>query len=313
MSDLVEKIVAVEERIVLLKSKMTPLTSKVEMLNQKIDGFSGLLAEITGETNTIQQEINSAQQGLEMIQTLINEIKMEGEQITANQNENKHLYESMTEMFGEAFQVVSRFFETAQKIGIVDKEKTPDFRIFQQQSIPTESAVSLSEPVIPSVTKEPMIEQISEPVVESPQLPEISEPAIVRETSESLAETPEPLTETPDSLAETLNLSEENKEANQFAEPELNMESVSEISELTVPSLPDISVLPESLPLDNDVGTETEMEISEAPVEAATLDLPPLQLVTPHDSDNSERTEFSEEEEKQIEDLLANLSTPIST
>ncbi|MDR2704690.1 MAG: hypothetical protein LBC02_02820 [Planctomycetaceae bacterium] len=312
MSDFVEKIVAVEEQIALIQSKIVPLTSKVEMLNRKIDGFSGLLAEITGETNTIQQEINSTQQSLEAIQTLISETKKEGEQIAADQNENKHLYESMTEMFGEAFQVVSRFFETAQKIGIVDKEKIPDFRLFQQQSISTESAVNISEPAIHSVTKEPVIEKISEPVAESPQLPEIPEPAIARETPESLAETLEPLAETSDSFTETLDLPEENTEenqfANQFAESEFNMESVSEIPELTVPSLPDVSVIPESLPTDNEV----ETEMSETPVEAATLDLPPLQLTTPHDSGNSERTEFSEEEEKQIEDLLANLSTPIS-
>jgi regulator of replication initiation timing len=291
MSDIVEKIIAVEEQIILIQSKIVPLTSKVEMLNRKIDGFSGLLAEITGETKTIQQEINSTQQGLELIQTLVNEIKKEGEQIAANQNENKHLYESMTEMFGEAFQVVSRFFETAQKIGIVDKEKTPDFRIFQQQiTQQTEPAVKISEPIISSVTEESAIEKISEP-------------PIVCKTLEIVCEPSKPFTE-------TLDLPEENKsEEYQSAESELNMESVTEVAESAVPSLPDVSILPETFPPDNNVETET----SETSVEAATLDLPPLQLTIPHNSGNSEQTEFSEKEEKQLEDFLANLSTPIST
>ncbi|MDR0705474.1 MAG: hypothetical protein LBF88_10870 [Planctomycetaceae bacterium] len=298
MSDLVEKIVAVEEQIALIQSKMVPLTSKVEMLNRKIDGFSGLLAEITGETKIIQQEINSTQQGLELIQTLVGKTKKEGEQIEADQNENKHLYESMTEMFGEAFQVVSRFFETAQKIGIVDKEKTPDFRIFQQQQTAqqqTEPAVNISEPSISSVTEEPVIENISEPPI--------------------VGETSEPFNKTPDSFTEILDLPEENNsEEYQFAESERNRESVSEVAESavpSVPSLPDISILPETLPPDNDV--ETEPSETETPVEAATLDLPPLQLTIPQNTGNSGQTEFSEEEEKQLEDLLANLSTPIST
>jgi regulator of replication initiation timing len=308
MSDLVEKIVAVEEQVALIQSKIVPLTSKVEMLNRKINHFSGLFAEITDETKTIQQEIDSTQQGLAAIQTLINETKKEGEQIAADQNENQHLYESMTEMFGEAFQVVSRFFETAQKIGIVDKEKVPDFRLFQQQiTQQTEPAVNvpnvnIPEPIISSVTEEPEIEKDSETVVESPRLPEKSVPAIVYETSE-------PFAETPDSFTETLDFSETNKEDYRSVESELNKELVSEVAELSFPVLPDVSVLPETLPPDNDVEAET----SETHVEAATLDLPPLQLTIPQNSGNSGQTEFSEEEEKQLEDLLANLSTPIST
>jgi hypothetical protein len=170
--------------------------------------------------------------------------------------------------------------------------------------------VSISEPVIPSVTKEAVIEKISEPVVESPQLPEIkiSEPAIACETPESFTETLEPLTETPDSFTETLDLPEENKEEYQFTESELKMATVSEVAELAVPSLPDVSVLPETLPPDNDVETETP----ETPAEIADLGLSPLQLTIPPNSGNSGQTEFSEEEEEKLEDLLANLSTPIS-
>ncbi|MDR1140332.1 MAG: hypothetical protein LBL62_01480 [Planctomycetaceae bacterium] len=294
MSPFVEKIVTIEEQVVFIQSKITPLTLKVETLNRKIDGFSGLLTEIVGETNAIQQEINSTQQSLELIQTLLAETKTEGEQISADQDENKHLYESMTEMFGEAFQVVSRFFETAQKIGIVDKEKTTNFLALQQQMIKTEpvAAVSepISEPMILPVTEESVIEKTSEPVAE---IQKLQESVIVEEPFNLFDEIKE--------------LSDKNNIETNFDEPDTN--SVSKIPDLTTPDLPDVPEFPESLPSVSDTETET----IEIPVEVETLNLPPLQLNTPNDLEDSKQTELSEEEEKKLEDLLADLSTPIST
>ncbi|MDR2441367.1 MAG: hypothetical protein LBE12_18555 [Planctomycetaceae bacterium] len=334
MSNIVEKITVVEEQMALIQSKIIPLASKAEMLNQKIEKVSGLLTEITGETNMIQQEINSFQQILDSIRKLLAETKTEGEQITADQDENKYLYESMTEMFGEAFQVVSRFFETARKIGIVDKEKVTNFLALQQQIAKPETkpvtAISestpkltpeptpepISEPIISSVTEEPVIEKTLEPIVEIPNAPELQEPAITAETLNQFVET------------ETKELPDENKIEIISAEPEPQLEpqlepeleSVSEIDEQTISpilGLPDVSVLPESFPPINNTETPiNNTEPVETPIEAATLNLPPLQLTIPNNSSesgDSEPTELSEEEEKKLEDLLANISTPIST
>lgn len=320
MNNIVEKIAVVEEQVALIQSKIVPLTSKVETLNRKIEGFSGLLTEITGETNSIQQEFNSFQQKLESIQNLLAETKTEGEHLCADQDENKHLYESMTEMFGEAFQVVSRFFETARKIGIVDKEKETNFLALQQQILKPETkpvtAVSelITEPIIPSVTEEPVIEKTSEPIVEIPKAPELQEPTL---TAGTPAETPDHFVET-----ETPELPDKNETATVFTEsepePEPEIESISEIDEQTnslISGLPDVSVLPELLPPVNNMETPvSNTESVEIPVEAATLNLPPLQLTMPNNSDNSHdsETELSEEEEKKLEDLLADISTPIS-
>ncbi|MDR1270327.1 MAG: hypothetical protein LBK82_12465, partial [Planctomycetaceae bacterium] len=92
-----------------------------------------------------------------------------------------------------------------------------------------------------------------------------------------------------------------------FDEPNIN--SVAEISDLTTLDLPDVSKPLELLPSMSDA----EMETIEIPVEVETLNLPPLQLNTPNDLEDSKQTELSEEEEKKLEDLLADLSTPIST
>ncbi|MDR2115340.1 MAG: hypothetical protein LBP87_03055 [Planctomycetaceae bacterium] len=329
MNNIVEKIVVVEEQVALIQTKIVPLASKVETLNQKVEGFSGLLAEITGETNAIQQEINSFQQGLEAIRKLLAETKTEGEQIFADQDKNKYLYESMTEMFGEAFQVVSRFFETAQKMGIVDKEKATNFLTLQQQIAKPETkpvdvvsepiSEQITVPIIPSVTEESDIEETSENVAEiskTQELPESQEQAIADEIPEAFIDT------------EIKELPDENKtemiSAETEPEKETEIESVSEIFEQmisAIPDLPDVSVLPELLPQVSDTeipisDTETVEIPAEPTVEAATLNLPPLQLTIPNGSDESEnfgQTELSEEEEKKLEDLLANISTPIST
>ncbi|MDR3199622.1 MAG: hypothetical protein LBU34_17270 [Planctomycetaceae bacterium] len=274
MNNIVEKIVVVEEQVALIQSKIVPLTSKVDVLNRKIDGFSGLLAEITGETKMIQQEINSFQQELESVRKLLAETKTEGEQIFADQDKNKYLYESMTEMFGEAFQVVSRFFETARKIGIIDMEKASHFLALQQQ-----------------IAK-----------------PELQEPKIAGEIAEPFVET------------EPKELPDENKTEMISAEPQLERESISEISEQSLFGLPDISALPELSPPVGNIetpvnNTETVETPAESTVEAAILNLPPLQLNIPNNSGNSGnsgQSELSAEEEKKLEDLLADISTPIS-
>jgi hypothetical protein len=299
-----------------------------------------LLTEITCETNTVQQEINSFQQTLESIRKLLAETKTEGEQISADQDENKYLYESMTEMFGEAFQVVSRFFETARKIGIVDKEKVTNFLTLQQQIVKPETkpvtaiseptpkpiSESISEPIISSVTEEPVTEKTSEPIVEISNASELQEPTSIDETLNQFVET------------ETKELPDENKteiistepeleseletelKSKSELEPEQESESVSEIDEQMISpilSLPDVSVLPESFsPINNTKTPVNNTEPVETPIEAATLNLSPLQLTIPNnsgESGDSEQTELSEEEEKKLEDLLANISTPIST
>ncbi|MDR1962539.1 MAG: hypothetical protein LBQ50_02030 [Planctomycetaceae bacterium] len=318
MSKIVEKITVIEDQIALLQSKIVPLTSKTNTLSRKLNSFSGLLTEMIEETNAICHEIDSAQQELVSIQTILAETKTEGEQISADQDENKRLYESMTEMFGEAFQVVSRFFETAQRIGIVDKEQAPNFLALRQQIAQTKPVV---EELVTEKTPESVAE-MAEPIV----LP-VAEEWVTEETPESVAEMAEPIVptemeepvtspvaekliteETPNPFDETNELFDENRLTETELEP--NLESVAEISKLTIPHLPDVALLPDLLPPVNEVeNTENVETLEETPVEAATLNLPPLQLTTP----TVEQTETSEDEEKRLEDLLTNLSTPIST
>ncbi|MDR0338520.1 MAG: hypothetical protein LBI18_15720 [Planctomycetaceae bacterium] len=283
MSIIVEKIVTIEEQIACIQSKLTTLISKVDTLNRKINKFSDLLAEITAESNAIWQEIDSTQHGLKLIQTLLVKVKTESKQISVDQDENKLLYESMTEMFGEAFQVVSRFFETVQKIGIVDKEKAADFLALQQQIHQTQ----------------PMSEPIKS--LELPTVPEsLQASEIVGEDS--------------DSSDEATELSDKNNFETNWDKPDSNY--VSENTKPVIPEFSDIPELPDSLPSMGN--TEPEINVlataTEIPVEAEALNLLPLQLTTPiNNLDNSKQTELSAEEEKKLEDLLADLSTPIST
>ena len=135
---------------------------------------------------------------------LIGESKVESEQLVAGQEENQQRCETMTAVFGAAFQAVSQFFEAAQKMGIADQAKA----VFLAPPIP--------EPVAKVVSPE-------EPSVEASELPMPEPVAEVIPPEETAVEASElPL---PEPVAEIIPQEETAVEASELPIPE----SVAEI------------------------------------------------------------------------------------
>ena len=123
MSSVVEKLAAIEREVAAIQPKMLPLTERITDLDQRVSGFAQQLTSIAEESAAVRQDIELTRQSLARIQTLIGESKTESEQLVAGQEENQQRCETMTAVFGAAFQAMSQFFETAQRMGIADQAK----------------------------------------------------------------------------------------------------------------------------------------------------------------------------------------------
>jgi regulator of replication initiation timing len=121
MNSVVEKLAAIEKEIATIQPKMAPLTERIVDLDQKITHFARQLTSIAEESAAVKHDIELTRQSLSRIQTLIGESKVESEQLVAGQEANLQRCETMTAVFGAAFQAVSQFFETAQRMGLADQ------------------------------------------------------------------------------------------------------------------------------------------------------------------------------------------------
>lgn len=157
MSNIADTIASLESKIANLHAQWAPLSTRSDHLNRKVNDLLTQALEIGSEATAIHEEIVSVFASLESLATTVREAKSEGEQVDRQQQMDQQFRESMTSMFGEAFQVVSRFMDTAQRIGILDKEKAENFlaakeREFQQVSAsPAAEIAKLSLPQLPDV------------------------------------------------------------------------------------------------------------------------------------------------------------------
>ena len=159
MNSVVEKLAAIEKEVAAIQPKMLPLTQRIADLDQKVAGFAQQLTSIAEESAAVKQDIELTRHGLTRIQTLIGESKAESEQLVAGQEENLQRCETMTAVFGAAFQAVSQFFETAQRMGLAEQAKAV---FLNTPSVPTSAIpppVSITPPVLPTFS-EPELESV---------------------------------------------------------------------------------------------------------------------------------------------------------
>ena len=191
MNPVVEKLAAIEKEVAAIQPKMAPLTERISALDQKVADFAQQLTGIAEESASVKQDIELTQQCLARIQTLISESKVESEQLVAGQEENLQRCETMTAVFGAAFQAVSQFFETAQRMGLADQAKavflTPPSNSIPSAPIPAVPPASESPPAAPD---EPVIEAApaEEPAIPEPPMVETPEPDNNQENMEAGSE-----------------------------------------------------------------------------------------------------------------------------
>jgi len=233
-----------ERQIAAARAKLVPLRERTESLNHQAVEVRKQLGELAERLTTFGAEVVAIHREIldtdEIIDSVVGGLDGVRTEIS-NAAAIETAHQTLSSMFGEAFQVVSRFFDTAQRLGLVGKD------VVEIRTIAPITSPDTPEPVVdePPVVKEPVVE---EPVVEEPVITE--ESAVI---------------EAPDVVEEPI-----------------------------VDSLPDSAELVDwSAPL------ETDNVLS--PVE-----LPPL-------PDISASEEEDDSDLKDVEALLAGLSTPIST
>ena len=223
MNAVVEKLAAIEKEIAAIQPKMQPITERIDVLDQKVAGFAQQLTSLAEESAAVKQDIELTRQCLTRIQTLIGESKAESEQLVAGQEENLHRCETMTAVFGAAFQAMSQFFETAQRMGLADQAKAV---FLTPSSAPaTLPLPSVPSPAIPAPVSDvaPAAPPVFESPVQKPQPLPPEEPADkpsppIPEAVAEAAQTEEPIGEEP------------------VNESSVNEESVSELPPVAAPA-----------------------------------------------------------------------------
>jgi len=298
MNSVVEKLAAVEKEVAAIQPKMAPLTQRIADLDRKVAGFAQQLSGIAEESAAVKQDIELTQQSLIRIQTLIGESRVESEQLVAGQEENLQRCETMSAVFGAAFQAVSQFFETAQRMGLADQAK----------------AVFLP----PALESEPVSESMSDPELEQPVEKNSNEDTIP--TEEPPIEEPNipdpptmetPIMEPPDSVIEPESVLTESDFDSAMSGAE-----DAEPAPWSLPGLPDIAALPE---MGTELGnTNVEPSHSEHSAEIASqldvepLNLAPLNFDTPALPEQDGFEPMNDSDEQEIEDMLASMMTPVT-
>jgi regulator of replication initiation timing len=294
MNSVVEKLAAIEKEVAAIQPKMAPLTERIADLDQKVAGFAQQLTGIAEESAAVKQDIELTRQSLTRIQTLIGESKTESEQLAAGQEENLQRCETMQAVFGAAFQAVSQFFETAQRMGLADQAKA----VFLNPSAspPEETADGGRQTAEEVVESEPAELEIPEPpVMEPPPVTDIpvAEPPITESTE---IESPE---------AESV-LSESDFDSVMPDAGKAGPDSWS------VPGLPDVATLPEIPNADlNSTDADAEADTEPSDEMASQLEVQPLNLSVPALQEQSEPVP-PEMDDQDIEDMLATMGAPLT-
>ncbi|MCL2005253.1 MAG: hypothetical protein FWG73_03715 [Planctomycetaceae bacterium] len=199
MNPVVEKLAAIEREVSAIQPKMAPLTERIADLDKKVADFAQQITGIAEESAAVKHDIELTQQSLTRIQTLISESKTESEQLVAGQEENLQRCETMTAVFGAAFQAVSQFFETAQRMGLADQAKAVFLSSPSGEPLPS-LPEALSAALTPTAsTPPPPPEAEAEPAESIAAEPAVEEPAAEEPVAAELPEEPvvavEPLPE----------------------------------------------------------------------------------------------------------------------
>ncbi|MDR1922921.1 MAG: hypothetical protein LBQ66_01000 [Planctomycetaceae bacterium] len=123
MSGITEKFNVALNQFNNLQSKFVPLGQSVELLTQKLNTVTQSIAELEVELLRVKLVTDGANNDFASIAEILNELQTDTEKLNHNIEENETLRESMTTMFGEAFNVVSKFINTAKQIGIIDNDR----------------------------------------------------------------------------------------------------------------------------------------------------------------------------------------------
>jgi len=280
MNSVVEKLAAIEKEVAAIQPKMAPLTERIADLDQKVAGFAQQLSGIAEESAAVKQDIELTRQSLTRIQTLIGESKVESEQLVAGQAENLQRCETMTAVFGAAFQAVSQFFETAQRMGLADQAK----------------AVFLP---LPGDLPPPLA------LDETPSEPQ---PEDAVETADGRRQTAEETTESAFSEAAF------ESALDSALDSALSGADEADLDPWPASGLPDVASPPDIASAELDSGLDSGEEADSEPASemATQLEVPPLNLATPDLPKEDGAASETEMDDQEIEDLLASMMTPVT-
>ena len=178
-----QRIDELDRQIAVAKAKLAPLKERTDAMNQQVVEVRKQLGELAerltafgAEVAAVQREIFDTDQVLDTVAAGLVDVRSE----TTNAVALEAAHQTLSSMFGEAFQVVSRFFDTAQRLGLVGKDiaeprvippisPSPPTEEFQQEPFAVEE--------LPIIEEQPVAEEV--PVVEEPVA--IEEPTVVEE------------------------------------------------------------------------------------------------------------------------------------
>ncbi|MDR1478592.1 MAG: hypothetical protein LBJ00_06585 [Planctomycetaceae bacterium] len=298
MSKITENLSVALDRLKELRTKFAPLNERVEKLNQKVDLISKSVSELVSEIVEVKEIVNGSASVFDSIIENLSEVEKESEQINRNIDENNELRESMTSIFGEAFNVVSRFIDTAKHIGIIDNNRAEQ--------------ILAVKPLI-NVTKNPLPE-IADANELNPQQPEISPiptDIITENTTENT---------TNEKTEDAGIVSGEALDAGVIAAD--NVTLADDLNNIEGNITPTDNVLSNEI-ADNIVQTETATGNNLSALEMASqLDLQPLQFNTSMSGESEEtgvdgvvleNHKSEADDEESLEAILDDISRPLST
>jgi len=164
-----QRVDELDHQIAAVRAKLTPLQERTESLNRQAVEVRKQLGEMAerltafgAEVVAVQREILDTDKIIDSVVGGLDGIRTE----IANAAALEAAHQTLSSMFGEAFQVVSRFFDTAQRLGLVGKDVVGT-RSIPSISTAVSTVASLQEPV--TVDEAPVVEEApvitEEPVV----------------------------------------------------------------------------------------------------------------------------------------------------
>ena len=147
-----DRIDAINRQIAAAKAKLAPLKERTDSLNEQAVDVCKQLGELTerlttfcAEVVTVQQEVLAVDKIFDAVAVGLVDVTTAAERAVDLESANQ----TLSSMFGEAFQVVSRFFETAQRLGLVANDTAipcPSVPLPRPEPIAVEEPEVVEEP-----------------------------------------------------------------------------------------------------------------------------------------------------------------------
>ena len=135
------------------KAKLAPLKERTESLNEQSVVVRKQLGELVERLTAFSAEVAAVQQEVLDTDKIFDAVAIglvDARGATERAANLEAANQTLSSMFGEAFQVVSRFFETAQRLGLVAKNTTePDPSV----SLPPQEPAACEEPKVVEETE----------------------------------------------------------------------------------------------------------------------------------------------------------------